>query len=106
MPRNRLYKSAPDPQASGVDEAPAAPFHLQLQIGSDGRVLIPAELRRQMKIDASSRLTARIIDGELRLISPIAALDQLWRYVRENDKGTGSAVDELIAERRAEAARE
>jgi bifunctional DNA-binding transcriptional regulator/antitoxin component of YhaV-PrlF toxin-antitoxin module len=106
MPRNRVHKSESDASPAGFDEAPVAPLQVALQIGADGRVLIPAELRRQMKIDASGRLTARIVDGELRLISPLAALDQLWSYVRENDKGSGSAVDELIAERRAEAARE
>ncbi len=75
-------------------------------MGADGRVLIPVELRRQMKIDPGGKLTASVVDGELRLISPPVALEQLWRHVRENDQGTGSAVDELIAERRAEAARE
>lgn len=74
-----------------------------LQIGADGRVLIPVDLRRQMKIDDSGRLTARIIDGELRLVTPALALERLQALVRRQDKGTGSVVDELIAERRGEA---
>ena len=105
MPRNRLYKSAPDPQASGVDEAPAAPFHLQLQIGSDGLVLIPAELRRQMRLEPGGMVNAELVDGELRLLSPAVALDRLERLFAPLRAGP-SLVDELLAERRAEAARE
>ncbi len=76
-----------------------------LQIGADGRVLIPVDLRRQMKIDDSGRLTARIVDGELRLITPAVALEHLQNMFRM-PPGTPSVVDEFIAERRAEAERE
>ncbi len=89
----------------GMSEAPAAPFSLPLQIGTDGRVLIPLELRRQMKIDETGRLTASVVDGELRLISPAVALDQLDRLFAPL-RGGPSLVDELLAERRAEAERE
>jgi len=68
-------------------------------------VLIPAELRRQMKIDESGRLTASVVDGELRLISPAVALSQLERLFAPL-RGGPSVVDELLAERRAEVARE
>ncbi len=91
--------------SGGFEEAPAVAFDLSLQIGADGRVLIPVELRRQMKIDNSGRLTARIVDGELRLISPSVALEQLQRLFAPLRDGP-SLVDELLLERRAEAARE
>lgn len=105
-PRRKKTEPAFDGDPSGFNEATAFPLSVALQIGADGRVLIPAELRRQMKIDASGRLTARMVDGELRLISPMAALDQFHRYIAEHDIGTGSVVDELIADRRVEAERE
>lgn len=92
--------------ASGFDEAPVLPLHISLTVQPDGRVLLPAELRRAMKLGEDGRLTAHLVDGELRLISPAVAIEKLQAYARANDKGTGSAVDELIAERRAEAARE
>ena len=91
---------------SGVSETAAAPFAVALQIGMDGRILIPVELRRQMKIDDSGRLTASVVDGELRLISPNAALEQFHRYIRDQGLTGGSIVDELIADRRVEAERE
>jgi bifunctional DNA-binding transcriptional regulator/antitoxin component of YhaV-PrlF toxin-antitoxin module len=76
-----------------------------LQIDADGRLLMPIELRRQMKIDADGRLTARIVEGELRLVTPTVALEHLQRLFRQ-PPGSPSMVDELIAERRAEAERE
>jgi len=91
---------------TGFSEAPAAPFHTSLTIGSDGRVLIPAELRRAMKLGADGRVNVELVDGELRLFSPAVALEKLQRYVLGNDQGHGSAVDDLIAQRRAEAASE
>ena len=76
---------------------------IMLQVGADGRVLIPAELRSLMMIGEDGRLSARVEQGELRLISPNVALQRLRKLVREQDSGSGSVVDELIAERRKEA---
>ncbi|MGN6422393.1 MAG: AbrB/MazE/SpoVT family DNA-binding domain-containing protein [Asticcacaulis sp.] len=105
MSRNRQYRSEPDQPISGVSEAPTAPFHLQLQIGADGRVLIPSELRRQMRLEAGGVVNAELVDGELRLLSPAVALERLERLFAPLRDGP-SLVDELIADRRAEAARE
>lgn len=90
----------------GFSEMASVPFSIQLEIKSDGRVLIPAEMRALMKLGGDGRVNAELVDGELRLFSPMVALEKMWRYVKENDQGTGSAADELMAERRAEAARE
>jgi bifunctional DNA-binding transcriptional regulator/antitoxin component of YhaV-PrlF toxin-antitoxin module len=78
----------------------------ELQVDTDGRVTIPAELRSQMLADKAGPLIAEIVDGELRLISPKAALRKTKRLMAEQDWGTDSAVDQLILERRAEALRE
>ena len=77
----------------------------ELQIGADGRVLIPIELRDAMDIGADRILIARIEDGALRLVSPRTALRQLQDLVRRTDKGKGSAVDDLLADRRLESAK-
>lgn len=71
-----------------------------------GRIVIPAAMRSAMLVDESGRLTARVVDGELRVLAPKAALFKLRRMARENAPGGVSVVDELIAERRAEARRE
>jgi len=89
-----------------VSEASAAPFSTFLTVGSDGRVLIPADLRRAMKLGSDGRVNVELVDGELRLFSPAVALEKLQRYALGHDRGQGSAVDELISQRRSEAASE
>lgn len=98
------YENSRGAAAEGVSEAAAAPFSISLQMGADGRVLIPVELRRLMKVDDTGRLTASVVDGELRLVSPAVALSQLERLFAPL-RGGASIVEELLAERRAEAAR-
>jgi bifunctional DNA-binding transcriptional regulator/antitoxin component of YhaV-PrlF toxin-antitoxin module len=90
---------------SGFDEAPVAPLHLHLQISADGRILIPVEMRRAMKIDESGKVNAELVGGELRLFSPAVALEKLQNLFAPLREAP-SLVDELLAERRAEAARE
>lgn len=78
----------------------------KLRVGDDGRFVIPAEMRAAMVIDESGQLTARVVDGELRVLSPLAAILKMRRMVRKRAGEGVSPVDELIAERRAEARRE
>jgi len=98
----KAYEDTPPP---GVNEAPSAPFHLQLQVGADGRVLIPQDMRRQMRLETGGIVNAELVNGELRLLSPAVALERLERLFAPLRNGP-SLVDELIADRRAEAARE
>jgi len=81
------------------------PF-FQLAVDEDGNVTIPAELRTLLYVKEGKPLIAEVVDGELRLISPRAAIRKAVRLVAEQDWGTESAVDQLIFERRAEALRE
>jgi bifunctional DNA-binding transcriptional regulator/antitoxin component of YhaV-PrlF toxin-antitoxin module len=75
---------------------------MTLTIGQDGRVLIPHDFRRRMMIGPDGRVSATLKDGELRLKAPGASLGRLQQMVKELDRGRGSVVDELIADRRAE----
>jgi hypothetical protein len=68
-------------------------------------VIIPAAARAAMRLAGNGVVTARLENGELRLISPAVALARLQNLVRQHAGGR-SLVDELIAERRAEAERE
>ena len=76
------------------------------QVGPDGRVVIPALYRRFLGIEGGGPILMLYEDGGLRLVGRDAAMrraqDLVARYV---PAGT-SLADELIAERRAEAARE
>jgi len=79
---------------------------VRLAIGRDGRLLIPAELRSAMMLDESGNVTAKVVDGELHVLSPACAIGLLQNLIACSDKGHGSVVDELIRERRSDAKRE
>lgn len=99
-------KAGAAPPRSGAADRPGDVASQKLRVAEDGRIVIPAEMRSAMLIDESGHLTARVVDGELRVLAPRAALFKLRRMVREKAPDGVSVVDELIAERRAEARRE
>jgi bifunctional DNA-binding transcriptional regulator/antitoxin component of YhaV-PrlF toxin-antitoxin module len=74
-----------------------------LKVDNAGRVVIPAEMRAAMMLDADGRVTATVVDGELRVISPMAAVRQLQGRTASLVPPGTLVSDELIAERRAEA---
>ena len=79
----------------------------QLQVGPQGRVVIPAALRQAMGIEPGSVLLAQVIDGKLVLETQAQVLNQFFsRFAKARLQPGGSVVDELIDERRAEAASE
>ena len=75
-------------------------------MGAAGRLVIPTEIRAVMGVREGSVLSARLVDGELRLLSRDAAIDKAQRLAREFIPQGVSLADELIRERRAEAQRE
>ena len=77
-----------------------------LPVTTDGTIVLPAGVMEQMRLDSSREVLVQVVDGEVRLRSGPVALEHVQRLARQFDTGTGSMVDELIAERRAEAARE
>jgi len=90
-----------------VTSAPIqVPARVRARIGAGGRLVIPAELRRQLGLDEGVAVVMRVEDGELRLLT----VDESIRGVQERLKPyrgvSPSIVDEFIADRHAEAARE
>lgn len=83
----------------------------EVRLGSQGRLVIPAELREAMAAEEGAVYSATVTeDGALLLQTreqardrAIAELQRRWREVVPEGV---SLVDELIAERRTEAARE
>lgn len=99
------WKSAQNAAAAAPAEPgdhPAEP----VPIGPDGALVIPESMRRAMGLSGERQVSARVVDGELRVIGFAAGIRRAQAIVRKYDRGTGSIVDELIADRRAEAARE
>jgi AbrB family looped-hinge helix DNA binding protein len=78
----------------------------KLKVDKQGRLVLPAEVRAAMNIVPGVDVTLEIDGEETRLISHWQALRALQRELAELVPPGVSIVDELIAERRAEAARE
>jgi hypothetical protein len=102
---DRDRSSKPVSPAIGLNEG-GWDGHYPLNITPDGGLVIPRALLDEMMLDPDGRVTARVKDGELHIISPMVAIRRAQRIAKSLDRGEGSVVDELIAERRAEAARE
>jgi AbrB family looped-hinge helix DNA binding protein len=75
-------------------------------INSQGRVVLPAHLRRELGLTPGSVLIAYVEDGRIVLETRLNALRRVQAYVSSRVPAGVSLVDELIAERRAEAAKE
>ena len=95
----------------GVQEAagPPAPDRsspvVEVRVGPQGRIVIPAALRRQLGIEPDARLVARVEDGRLVLETRENIQRRLWGLFSHIPPEV-SLVDELIAERREAARRE
>jgi AbrB family looped-hinge helix DNA binding protein len=78
---------------------------LEVTIGPQGRLVIPASLRRRLGIEPGEVLIARAEEDRLVLERRNAILARLRSRFAEVPAGV-SLADELIAERRRESARE
>jgi antitoxin PrlF len=102
LDRNSFQESA----GEWRDARPAKLDRLRLTIDSAGRIVIPAGFREAMGVEPGGELMARMVDGELRLLTPATAVKRAQKRVRELIPGDDSLADSLIAERRMEASRE
>jgi AbrB family looped-hinge helix DNA binding protein len=78
----------------------------RLRVNENGRVVIPAEFRKALGINAGDEVVLRMEDDELRITTLKRRLERAQRLVRKHVKPGTSLVDELIAERREAAKRE
>lgn len=86
--------------------APELPQRWVLKVAPDGRFVIPAAARAAMELGEEGKVTAYLEDGILKLVSPRVAIRQIQEMLKPYRSETDSIVDEFMAERRAEAARE
>ncbi len=77
----------------------------RVTIGPQGRLVIPAAMRRQLGLAPGSVVLVRLEGDALRLERQEAALDRLRAHYAKAAGGP-SVVDELLAERREEAHRD
>jgi AbrB family looped-hinge helix DNA binding protein len=74
-----------------------------VSVGPKGRVVIPAEIRRELDIREGSELVA-LVEGEAVVLVPRSAIKSRLRSIFAGVEV--SMRDELIGERRADASRD
>jgi AbrB family looped-hinge helix DNA binding protein len=79
---------------------------IPMKMSEGGRVVIPVEIRRQLGLKDGDTVLWEFSNGEARLTTRAANIKRAQELVRKYVKPGVSIVDELIAERREEAARE
>jgi AbrB family looped-hinge helix DNA binding protein len=78
-----------------------------VKIIDGGKLVIPAHMRRALGIARGDTVVVELLaEGELRVRPLAAAVRRAQAVVRESIAGDRSLADELIRERRQEAARE
>ncbi len=98
-------EAAPAPrQSSGPSEA--APNWVWTTIRKGGVVQLPAEFLKAMGGAEGDQVQLALDGGVVRVLSRAAAIRELQDQVRRHVPAGVSLVDELLAERRAEAAGE
>lgn len=78
----------------------------ELVAPSNGRVVIPAQLRRAAHIEPGDELVMYAEDERVVIETRQQLAARIKRDIADGDTGTGSPVEQLVSERRAEAARE
>lgn len=79
---------------------------IQVEMTNEGRLTIPVKFRRELGIGRGEKVTLRKEDGALKILTQAQVLNEARAAVREFVGPDVNLVDELIAERRAEAKRE
>jgi AbrB family looped-hinge helix DNA binding protein len=76
------------------------------KMGQSGRVVIPAEYRRKLGLQAGDEIIMHLDEEGLRLYTPAQAVARAQALVRRYVPEGRDLAEELISERRAEAERE
>ncbi|MDE2007988.1 MAG: AbrB/MazE/SpoVT family DNA-binding domain-containing protein [Rhodospirillales bacterium] len=76
------------------------------RLAEGGRLVIPAEFRRELSLVPGESVVLDIRDGELRVRSLRRAVERAQALVRPYLPEAGSLSEDLARDRRAEAARE
>ncbi|HEX2796162.1 MAG TPA: AbrB/MazE/SpoVT family DNA-binding domain-containing protein [Immundisolibacter sp.] len=77
----------------------------EVQVGAQGRLVIPATLRKALHLEPGDRLVARQ-EGETLVLERREAIQKRLQDRFRHIPSDVNLVNELIAERRAEAAKE
>ena len=76
------------------------------KLNANGRVVIPAAIRRALDLRPGDELIMRVEDGELRLSTRRQALERARRMIRQYIPEDVDLAQSLIDDRRVDAERE
>jgi len=77
-----------------------------VKLGDAGRLVIPARYRKELGVSEGDRLVIRMTEGRLEIMTPQQAVETARGIIRKYIPKGRKLSEELIAERRKEAARE
>lgn len=80
--------------------------NIRTRVTQGGRIVIPAEMRKQLGIEIGDDVSLSVQDGSVNISSSKSALERLRRLAQTVVKENVSVVDELIADRRRESENE
>jgi bifunctional DNA-binding transcriptional regulator/antitoxin component of YhaV-PrlF toxin-antitoxin module len=86
--------------------SPPRAVSVVLNVTEDGRIIIPAQALAELGVRTHDRVSATVVDGDVVVDTLDAVIKRMQAEFRRHIPEGVSLVDELIAERRAEAARE
>jgi AbrB family looped-hinge helix DNA binding protein len=76
------------------------------RLNENGRIVIPAEIRKSMGLKAGDMVVMTLEDGQLRIESQQVQVRKIQEEFKAFAKPGSRASDELVADRREEAGRE
>lgn len=75
-------------------------------LGESGRIVLPASIRKEFGLEPGEKLTIFSQNGEIRIRSRKMALESIRAGIIKQRGTLKGILDEFLAERHAEAARE
>lgn len=100
------YQHVRNVLVSAKPKTEPVPETVWLKVGGEGRVVLPAAYRRALGLKNGDHVQVRLDGDEVRIVSRATAIARVQEMVARHVPANVSLVDELIAERRREAARE
>lgn len=75
-------------------------------LGESGRIVLPAAIRKELGLKAGDRLTVISDQGAIRILNRKMALESIRADIIKQRGSLAGLLDEFLAERHEEAARE
>ena len=75
-------------------------------LGESGRIVLPAAIRKEFGLEAGARLTVISDGADIRILSRKMALESIRAGIIKQRGSLEGILDEFLAEKREEAARE